>query len=603
MKSAFLILCCLICFIPSAVSAGAWNDIEKAATFLDEWQLEDAYALTEKLLREQPNEPQVWVMAARVQHARGEHLSALSLLRAAQKEGLDGFERFTQLVEGPAKLMPFFGALETEHFKIRYINKDEIVAVYAKDVLEKAYQRIGTALDFLPAEKGEKITVEILPNARALAESTGLRISEIEASGTIAVCKFHRLMVISPLAAVNGYDWASTLAHEFTHLVISKRTKNKIPIWLHEAIAKYFESLWSSKAGEALSPFGEKLLKEATEKREWISFAQMHPSMAKLPTQKAAALAFAEVFSVVEFLEKRYGQGVMAKILRFVGQGKSVDQALNTATQLSIKSLETKLHKYLEKRKFKLKPGAVARPIRFVDSQGDSQNAPQEGPLEAMPERRVHEYSRLGEMLEMRNHFKAAVLEYEKAYAFGGKSYASLVYRLAKIYRKQGMHERAAAIVEKGLLLHKDSTDLLILAGRIALDAQDYTQALDIYEKSRYQNPFNPEIHSALSHLYGKKKQETLAAREKHFLALASRPRTQSQFTLPTATQGEAFLSVITPSWRSFRLDAEVAQSAPAFLIPVAAGKHSIEYINHSGQVRIRDVVIKADESKVILLD
>ena len=31
MKSAFLILCCLICFIPSAVSAGAWNEIEKAA--------------------------------------------------------------------------------------------------------------------------------------------------------------------------------------------------------------------------------------------------------------------------------------------------------------------------------------------------------------------------------------------------------------------------------------------------------------------------------------------------------------------------------------------------------------------------------------------
>ena len=135
------------------------------------------------------------------------------------------------------------------------------------------------------------------------------------------------------------------------------------------------------------------------------------------------------------------------------------------------------------------------------------------------------------------------------------------------------------------------------------MDAQNYEQALRIYEKSRYQNPFNPEIHSALSHLYGKKSLETLAEREKHFLALSSRPRIQSQFTLPEAGQGEAFLSVITPSWRSFRFDADEAQSAPAFLMPVVAGKHSLEYVNHLGQVRTREFEIKADETKVLLLD
>ena len=69
---------------------------------------------------------------------------------------------------------------------------------------------------------------------RAASRATSLTIRQIETSGTIAVCKYHRLMIISPLAAASGYSWADTLAHEFIHLVIQK-SRNTVPIWLHEA--------------------------------------------------------------------------------------------------------------------------------------------------------------------------------------------------------------------------------------------------------------------------------------------------------------------------------------------------------------------------------
>ena len=586
----------------SGVLASTYDDVEKAALLLDGWQLEEAYELTQKLLWENSEDPQVWVMAARVQHARGEHLSALSLLSAAQKRGLPGLEGFGGLIAGPAKLMNSFQVIETAHFRIKYLNKDEIVATYAQEVLEQTYARVGKALDFFPAERDEKIVVEILPSTRALAEATGLRVSEIEASGTIAVCKFHRLMVVSPLAAVNGYAWADTLAHEFIHLVISKRTKNAIPIWLHEAIAKYFESLWNGAAGRALSPYGEKLLKEATEKRDWISFAQMHPSMAKLPTQKDAALAFAEVFTVVEFLEKRYGKGVIAKILRTVGEGKSLEASLKMITGLTIKSLESKWQRYLEKRKFQIRPGAAAKTIRFVTDQEATDSEAAEV-MDSVPERKVHEHSRLGEMLEMREHFVAARIEYEKAYALGGKSYASLVYRLGKIYRKEGKHKSAEKIVEQGLLLHPDSTDLLILAGRIALDAQDEKKALAVYEEARYYNPFNPEIHSALIHLYGQKSRTQLVQQEKRFLELTSRRRTKSQFMLPKQPEGEAYISVITSSWSPFKLNGTVSYSAPVVDLPLSVGRHTLEYVNRAGQVGARVVEIKAGEKQIVFLE
>ena len=167
--------------------------------------------------------------------------------------------------------------------KIRFRDKDEIVAYYAQEVPSRLTEELVKKLDFFPSEGTEKIAVEIYPDARGLARATGLTIRQIETSGTIAVCKYHRLMIISPLAAANGYSWADTLAHEFIHLVISKKSRNTVPIWLHEGIAKYYESSWRTKPGQALSASSEKLLEKAVRDGGLITFEQMHPSMAKLP--------------------------------------------------------------------------------------------------------------------------------------------------------------------------------------------------------------------------------------------------------------------------------------------------------------------------------
>ena len=160
-------------------------------------------------------------MAARVQYFRGEHLSALGLLERAKALGATQIDSLFQRVQDTARYAPYFQTLETDHFKIRYIDKDIITATYAQEVLEQAYREIGGALDFLPAEFGEKIVVEIYPDALGLAAATGLTVGEIETSGTIAVAKYHRLMITSPLGTANGYGWADTIAHEFIHLVIS----------------------------------------------------------------------------------------------------------------------------------------------------------------------------------------------------------------------------------------------------------------------------------------------------------------------------------------------------------------------------------------------
>ena len=129
-------------------------------------------------------------------------------------------------------------------------------------------------------------------------------------------------MITSPLGTANGYGWADTIAHEFIHLRhFQKKSRNNIPIWFHEGLPNFTRRCGGDPPGEALGPFSEKLLAEAARDQEFITFDQMHPSMAKLPSQKATALAFAEVFTVVEYLRQTHGVDSIPKDLRTHGLG------------------------------------------------------------------------------------------------------------------------------------------------------------------------------------------------------------------------------------------------------------------------------------------
>ena len=133
-------------------------------------------------------------------------------------------------------------------------------------------------------------------------------------------------MVTSPKALLRGYDWLDTLAHEYTHLVVTQTGHNSVPIWLHEALAKYLESRWRGPAGQGAPALLARLLADRVKKNKLIPFAKMHPSMAKLPTSKDAATAFAEVFFAVEYLHKEHGMRSLRTIVEALGTGATTSR-------------------------------------------------------------------------------------------------------------------------------------------------------------------------------------------------------------------------------------------------------------------------------------
>ena len=539
---------------------------------LDAWQLESALSLAQEALKEDRDDPKALWLAARVQNARGHHLEALSILKNIEGIG----EAYRTLIAGPSHYTSDSYLLESPHFKIRFRDKDEIVAYYAQEVLEQTYRRIGEGLEFFPSEGTEKIAVEIYPDARGLARATGLTIRQIETSGTIAVCKYHRLMIISPLAAANGYSWADTLAHEFIHLVISKKSRNKVPIWLHEGIAKYYESSWRTKPGQALSASSEKLLEKAVRDGGLITFEQMHPSMAKLPSQESAALAFAEVFTMIEFLNLRYGAGRLPKLLEHLSKSESLDSSLKVIYGAPLLTLEKQWKAYLKKRKYKRSPRDKVKKVTLVDQEAE-QN--EDRPLEEINDPEIQKFARLGELLETRGHVLAAKREYQRAWERSDASYATLNYRYARLLLEDENTTTAQRVLDAALQRYPEDGDSRLLAGRLALKREAFPDARKHYEFVLHQNPFNPEVHQAFATLAAINDDKDGLERSRHFYNLASKPRPRRPDELPTKDIGSTGVHLVTDDWGRVEIVGVGTFQTPRMSIPLAPGVYQIQRV------------------------
>ena len=82
--------------------------------------------------------------------------------------------------------------------------------------MEKSYEAIGAELGYFPKEK---VRVEVAPDATSFNAISTLSLRDIEETGAVGICKFNKLMIISPRALSFGYRWVDSLSHEYLHYV------------------------------------------------------------------------------------------------------------------------------------------------------------------------------------------------------------------------------------------------------------------------------------------------------------------------------------------------------------------------------------------------
>jgi tetratricopeptide (TPR) repeat protein len=564
---------------------------------LDRWQLDEAVVIASELERALPDVPPVQALLGLVKFHQGDFEGALSLLERANEAGVD--PALLALVRSTAAETRGSVAKESAHFIVRTPpGKDEILADIALEKLEIAYAAVSEAFDYAPKHK---IAVDILHDAKGLARVSTLTELEIQTSGTIALCKYNRLMVTSPKALARGYSWIDTLAHELIHLVISEKSKNGVPIWLHEGLAKYSESLWRGAPGLALEPASENILARAVKSGKLITFEQMHPSMAKLPSQEDTALAFAEVFTVIEFMHahvptrgkskgKPGGFKTTNKLLESLASGMSMDAALKSAIGMDLAAMQKAWRASLQKRKFKLTPGAAPKTLTFVKNArtgGQSVDEEEdEGALvEAGKTAESRRFVRLGSMLRRRGHTRAAAVEYQRARAALKVPSVALDNRLAHLHIELDELGEAKRVLAETARVFPDDPQTRVLLGRVAMKEKRYDDARREYEHATWENPMNPEIWAAyhqIGEFFGDQK---LKARAENALVLLSRhARSHGRAREARASREQmGTLSVRSTPWGELVLDGRpTGMITPVVDLRVPAGRH---------MVRVQDVV------------
>jgi tetratricopeptide (TPR) repeat protein len=384
---------------------------------------------------------------------------------------------------------------------IRYApGHDAAIAELAGEILDSAWQTIGDDLGLSPADP---IRVEILGAPADLAKLSPLTEAEIETTGTIALSKYNKLMVVSPRATIFGYPWMDTLAHEYTHLVVSRVSHDAVPVWLQEGLARLEQTRWRKGPELQLSTTEQALLSAALRKGRLITFEEMHPSMAKLPSQEAAALAYAEVYTLVGWMQQKIGYKGIRDVLATQEAGKSARRAVGEALNLSWPAVEKEWRAHL-KGDAKARAG---KPIKFGKGGVDSENAG----IEAVSPR-ARKHARLGGMLRARGMLEPAVVEYGKALAGGPDPFVA--GKLARTLVELGRFDRAIELA-KPLAAADDHDAVAAVTLGIARSArQDWPQAIAAYEQALRVSPFDPQTRCGLAEAYGQVK-DSRATRER----------------------------------------------------------------------------------------
>jgi tetratricopeptide (TPR) repeat protein len=174
---------------------------------------------------------------------------------------------------------------------------------------------------------------------------------------------------------------------------------------------------------------------------------------------------------------------------------------------------------------------------------------------------------------------------------------------LARAYVSVERRDDALQVLARLFGAHPSDSDAHLLAGRIHLSRERYPEARRHFEAVRMRNPFNPEIHMALAQLYDAEGKKGEAEQERHFLRLSSKPRPTRDYELPPPRTGDARISIVAPGWTPVRIDGELPEATPAWRRQIAAGPHSVEFVDAAGKVRVRSFTIEAGGHEVLVLE
>ncbi len=483
-----------------AETAPNGSAVETARQLLGAWRVEDARPVIEGLLQARPGSLDSLDLAALLAYYEGAYARALATVEKALAIEAEDEQRqaLRLLLQQTHDVVRHMKRYESDHFVLHlHEESDGLLAEPALAALEQAHEEVGRALGYRPRDK---VRIEIAPDVQSFTAITTFSLRDIEETGAIGLCKFNKLMIISPRAMAHGYRWLDSLVHEYIHRVIVNITHNKAPIWLHEGIARYYETVWRNPEQGAkpdyLTPANETLLATAIDRQEFVSFKDMEPSLIRLDTPEQVQLAYAEVASAIDYIRQVKGAAGIRDVLSNVRR-LSTAEAIETVMGVPLDGFEADWQQFVAGQG--LKPVQGSRMRRYkVAQEGDTEPAVELSEIQSeIARNRTH----LGDRLRQRGRLRAAGAEYRRALRAGPDS-TVILNRLGETLIHTRRYDEALPHLEKARYLDPDGVHTYYLLGRLHHEAGDDTRARAALLEALQINPFHRGVYQVLVGVY-----------------------------------------------------------------------------------------------------
>ena len=487
--------------------------IDTAHACLDMSDLQCAIDIRDAELTTHPNDTKVKQLHARTLFYEGRYQEMVEILDALDSAGYGLLENGG--FPAHATQAAFLGMTETQGkgVKVRYDpGLDRILMLGAVETLELSSVVYDQIFGGIP---NHDLVVDIYPTAQRFIDASGIPPEAVRTTGVIALSKWNRLLLTSPRATAGGYAWRDTAAHEYVHLVVSWRSKDKAPVWLQEGLAKYLEHSWRGEREDYLSVYQQSLLAKALKDNSFVPFEKFALSMAYLDSGEEASLAYAQVATMVAFVQSKAGDAAFPIMMDRLATGEKAEIVVaDLAGYKNFADFTAAWKQYVANIPL-VKSNLASMPIALDGEGGLYSDDPVLNNREDLAK-----HVRLGDLLVEKKLYDAAIVEYKKVEKSEDIVSPNVLARLALCYSYLNKMSLAMTTIERGIGMYPEHAFVLQTAAQLYAKQGQKKKALEMWEQAEEIEPYDIATQQALVDLYQEFSQPENVKRHQEYLKI-----------------------------------------------------------------------------------